>query len=198
MPAKKAAPVLEPKEEVKALSTSLTVLRNNLVLEPENANDAAVAVGQRAQIKDMQKKVKERKEAVTKPLNEALKATRSLFKPLEDQLADMCELVTNGLEHYEEEVRESLAAKAEAVDKKVDAGKMTETKAQEVLVKTSIDLGAGVIPTRAVKVVDIVDPNLVPDAYWIIDEAAIRQDALAGIKIPGVVVREERQIYNRR
>lgn len=47
---------------------------------------------------------------------------------------------------------------------------------------------------RKVRVAYIVNAELVPDEYWIIDEVRVKRDALAGKLIPGVEIREETQI----
>lgn len=52
------------------------------------------------------------------------------------------------------------------------------------------------------KVPEIVDPNLIPDEYWIIDEVRVRKDALEREKngqeqIPGVIIKEVSTINSR-
>ncbi|MDW8332533.1 MAG: hypothetical protein RMK43_12860, partial [Cyclobacteriaceae bacterium] len=53
------------------------------------------------------------------------------------------------------------------------------------------------VVTQTRKEVVVVDPDKVPKEYWALDMFRIRADALSGIVIPGVEVRETQVVVAR-
>lgn len=178
------------------ITKELTVVGRNinamtLVTKPTSATEVATATAQFNQLKSIEKEVKAKETGITSPLNLALKNVRALFTPVKDRLATAISSVRSGLDTYNREAQLELQRQREKLERKVESGKVSESKAGRLMAELGSDLGAGVIPTRKHKVVKVVDEAKVPDRYWFIDEQMIRKDALAGVKIPGVEVVEE-------
>jgi septal ring factor EnvC (AmiA/AmiB activator) len=80
------------------------------------------------------------------------------------------------------------------VEKAIEKGKDISEIAPPVQVATpakSIQTDAGGVTARKVKKFKIADESLVPDQYWMLDEAKIGKAVRAGIEVPGVHVWEE-------
>ena len=70
--------------EVEKVVHPLQSIVTQLVIS--NADDFEVAVELGGQVKKASKFITEKKELITKPLNEALKNARAMFKPFEDNI----------------------------------------------------------------------------------------------------------------
>lgn len=164
-------------------------------------------------IKTAEKAVKTGKEAITKPLNEALKAARDLFRPAEDKVAGAKRDLLAAMAVFKREQDRIAAEKQRKLEEKIEKGtiKNPETILRNIeKIETPDNAGAG-ISTTTRKVVDIDWDNL--DKKYLaellgrdkIREALaveIRKDALGnkaqGVEpraIGGVSVREEEAIY---
>ncbi len=188
--------MIESKEIVtlKSQVSKLDNQANEITITTPEEN--ALAINLKAKLKDTGKQIKERKEAITKPLNEALKSTRELFAPLEDKFMKADALVGRKLLDYKQKVdaeartkEAKIAAsfekgniKAETAERKIDEIQRTEK---------TVQTDHGKVQFRKIKKVRVTDASKIPDSYWILDEVAIRRDALAGIVVPGAEVYEE-------
>lgn len=147
--------------------------------------------------------IKARKEAITKPLNAALKSARDLFRPLEDAQSAAKRTVSNKMIAYQNKVEEERRKAAEKIEKRVEKGTMkieTAAKKMEDLpeVQNKVEAKSGSVSFKEVRVPKVVDETKVPREYLQLDMVKIRKDALAGVEIPGVVVEIEKQLANRR
>lgn len=150
-------------------------------------------------IKVVGKMITEKKELITKPINQALKEAREMFKPLESDCSDAEREIKNKMIAYQNEVETKRKKELEKIEKKVENGTMKiETaikkvdKVQEV--PTSVTSGTGSISTRIIKKVRIVDESIIPREYLIPDIKKIEAVAKAGVEIPGVELYEEKSI----
>lgn len=145
-----------------------------------------------ARVTATMKLVKDKKESITKPLNEALKNVRSLFAPIENILESANDLMRQKMLSYNEKIKRENAVKEAEIVKKVEQGEMTIDKASVKMEK--LDAKEAGVPTRKNKVIEIVDETKVPQKYFKIDMILLRADALAADKlgaiIPGVIVKE--------
>ena len=93
------------------------------------------------------------------------------------------------------EVQAKLNAQHERkVEKAIEKGKDISEIAPPVQVAApakSIQTEAGGVTARKVKKFKVADEGLVPDQYWMLDEAKIGKAVRAGIEVPGVTVWEE-------
>ncbi len=135
----------------------------------------------------LSKAVAAAKAKVRKPLADVVKEIDAAVKPLLDSLDGAVALLKIRLEAYrvEQEARE--AARLAALD--IGDGRT---------VPLDLEAPAPVaIPTRTYRDVVITDERLVPDEYWVIDMARVREDVLAGIAIPGTAIKTTKDVVNR-
>lgn len=85
------------KTEEKEIATVVKAAQELQVNTYEQVMDAADVL---FDVKRIGEKVTERKEEITKPLNEALKSARSFFKPFETQYGDAEEIVKDKVLEY--------------------------------------------------------------------------------------------------
>lgn len=209
-------------KELVVLKSQVSKLENQanavIIATPK---ENALAIDLKAKLKEIGQTIKTRKEEITKPLNVALKSARELFAPIEEQYETAENIVGKKLLAYKQKVEAEalaeeakIAAKLKAERKKleaeVEAGKLTAEKAEQKLdaklqkaeekieqipqtpktVKTSF----GNVQFRKIKKVRIIDLNLIPDIYWVIDEVKLRKDVLAGMVVPGAIMFEEETV----
>jgi hypothetical protein len=158
-----------------------------------------------SKIKAASKDVKNRKEEITKPLNDALKSARSLFKPIEDDLATAERTIKGKMLDYSNEVERKAAEQAAKLEKRVEKGTMRVDTAMRKMddietVGSSVQGENGSIQFRTVRNIKIVDPTKIPLKYMMNEKvlaaisAAVRTDVLNGTKVDGVEIVEEKQI----
>lgn len=198
-----------PTKEVKALQAATT----NQVSEIEAKSirslaDLDEATGILKRVKALQKEATDRKEAITKPMNEALKSVRALFAPIEDALKNAETRLKSKMLTFQQAEARKAAEKAAEVEQKVASGEMTMEKAgQKVAVA---EARAAAVPTMTVKKLQITDTNVaidpvaatysrkegtvIPNEYWVLDTVKLRKDLLAGKPVPGASIVEEKTI----
>ena len=158
-----------------------------------------------SKIKTASKDVKSRKEEITKPLNDALKSARSLFKPIEDDLATAERTIKDKMLDYSNEVEAKAAEQAAKLEKRVEKGTMRVDTAMRKMddietVGSSVQGASGSVQFRTVRNIKIVDPTKIPLKYMMNEKvlaaisAAVRTDVLNGTKVDGVEIVEEKQI----
>lgn len=178
------------------------------LLTIKSSDDMKAATDMLSKMKTVAKMMKERKEAITKPLTEALNSARDLFKPIETDLADAERLVKSKMiafqdaqEKAADEQRMKLAQRVEKGTMKPETAvaKMEAIQAPETHVQGNV----GSVQTRKVKKVRFLEitklegPQIIKLAlagYLQWNEVAARRDALAGKEIPGAEVYEEKVI----
>lgn len=82
-----------------------------------------VAARSLASLKANAKELKQKKEAITKPLNAALKEVRSQFKPAEDRLASLESLIKTGMLQYHNQQEAAAQAKIDAIARRTGPGR---------------------------------------------------------------------------
>jgi predicted phage tail protein len=149
-------------------------------------------------IKTVGKAITQKKESITKPLNEALKNIRDFFRPVETQWANAEQIVKGKMIDYQNDQLAKAAKETKKVEEKVEAGKMTFEKAAEkieaVTPQKNVTTDAGAAQFRTVKEVVIDNETLIPREYLVLDLVKIRKVALAGVNIPGVRVVEKQAV----
>ena len=155
----------------------------------------------RKKLKTVGKMVEEKKQAITRPLNEALKNVRAMFSPIEDMYAQAESIVSGKMIKYQNDVEEKrrkaeLKAQEELLkaQKDLDKGKIDEVQATKI--ETRVEKKLEAVPeaikksedfhTREVQKFRIVNEAKIPKDYWMLDEVKIRKAMMAGIAIAGV------------
>lgn len=143
------------------------------------------------------------KEKVTKPLNEALKAERGRWKPIETELETAIANVRGKMSDYQtaemkraREEEAKIAARVERGTLKMETGvkKMEEIERVDEKVETT----AGSISFREDKVLKITNESLIPEKYWLIDDVMLLNDLKKGLEVPGAEIDIKMVPLNRR
>lgn len=202
------------KEVVKAVEAEVAPLAEQIEALVINDNDSYVKNGALLNdIKSKEKLIKTRKEEITKPLNEALKSARDLFRPVEDQLAQAKNTLGAKLNSFKREQDRIAAEKARKLQEKIEKGtiKNPETIMRNLdKIEKADTVSAGLKETTR-KVVDIDPKNMKAEyihelvkrpAVWSAIEIEIRKDALGnkaqGVEPrveAGITVREEKVVF---
>jgi len=186
--------------EVKALATQ--VARFPTIEFIEDAQGLEVAHRQQLQLADIKKQLKAKKDGILKLLKLVEKEVKELFAEPERRVEAALAATKVAIASYNLWLREQQEAERAKLAKKIESGKLTEAQAGARVARLSEELGAAHVSARKHAVMRIVDPSKVHDRYWVIDEVALRADALAAHKnerpLPtGVEVVEEEIIVNR-
>ena len=187
-------------KELSVLKGEATRLGNQAqTLAIATPEEYGAATELKAKLRDLAKKIKERKEAITKPLNEALKSARELFAPIEASVGSAEDAVGTALLAYKRAADEAARKAEEKIAAKVEAGKMSLETAEKKLdavdrVEKTVHTAKGDVQFRKIKKVRITDETKVPDRYWVLDMVAVRRDALAGTLTEGCEVYEEETV----
>jgi cysteinyl-tRNA synthetase len=191
---------------VKRTVTTVGNRANDLFVDSNESLEQATDI--LSQIKTASKDVKNRKEQITKPLNDALKSARSLFKPLEDDLASAERIIKDKMLDYTTEVERKAAEQAAKLEDRVERGTMRVDTAMRKMddietVGSSVKGAKGSVQFRTVRNIKIVDPTKIPLKYLSNEKvlaaisAAVRTDVLNGTKVDGVEIVEEKQVAAR-
>lgn len=133
------------------------------------------------------------KERVTKPLNEALKAERSRWKPLEEALDDARIALRLKMTAYQTRItRERIEAEA-AIASRIGTGSghlKLDTAMRQIdnldTPPAAITTDTGTLKFREQKRFEVTSLADLPLEYHLPDETAIRKAMLAGITLSGV------------
>lgn len=193
----------EPKElaPIKAKATKALSYANDLQIKDDAAE--AAAAKELSQINKVGDNIAERKDKILRPLLDATKATREMFKPLEDNVAKAVATIKEKLIAYHK-AKEAKEAKATAgIVARVEKGTLKENTAVKKLgeiekTEKKVETKEGSVTYKTVTKVRIVDIAKIPKSYYDLNEVRVRKDALAGIKIPGVELYEDKEINNKR
>lgn len=179
--------VKEQSNKALDIANSLVVATDDEMLEAGNVLKRVKLVG---------KMIKERKEEITKPMNEALKSVRALFSSVEKIQEEAQEIVSEKMLQYQKEqaevaekIRKENEVKLDDPATANDPHRYDDLKVVPDVMKKSEDFH-----TRTNKVFKVVDKTKLPMEYLIADETAIRKAMYAGILLDGVEYSEEKII----
>lgn len=137
-------------------------------------------------------RITEEKEKVTKPLNEALRAERNRWKPIETVLETAIGFLRNSISNWQtaeikrarEEEAKIAARTGEGKGKiKVETAVAKINEIERPNEKVVSD--SGMVKFREDKVLKIWDETMIPREYLLINEAKILADLKAGKNVPG-------------
>lgn len=136
------------------------------------------------------KQIEAERKMAQKPFDQVIQAIRAAAKPVTERLEEVVAECKAQIAAALAE-QEAAARKAEAERLAALAAAKNDPSQVPVVALPTQQLTAA---TQSRKEVVVVDPNQVPDQYWVLDMAKIKADALAGVVIPGVEVREVRVV----
>lgn len=185
---------LNTTEAIKIAEEKAMTLADNSRIKVNSQPTLDQAKTSLTQVKEIKKIVQEKKDSVVKPLNEALKNTRALFKPIEDKV-DVIETYLKGeVLKYNTKLLQEQRKREEEAQAKIEKGATFE-EATKLVANTEKKIDA--IPTRKIKRLKIVDESKIERQFLIPDEQAIKEALLSGIKVSGCELVEEEIIVNR-
>lgn len=162
-------------------------------LSIKKQEDMPVAVSMLSELNKASDRITEEREKVTAPLNQALKAERSRWKPMETALNEAISIVRSEISTYQTAAKKEADEKAAAIAARVKTGtgnltaesainKLAQIEKPEEFVATEV----GEIKFMTVKRFEVMDMTLLPMEYHLVDEVAVRKAMKEGIKLPGV------------
>ena len=202
--------LIEEKELAVLRQTSTRARNRAETIVIESDSDLKKGADFLSNVKKAQKLIKEKKESITKPMNMALKNARAFFAPFEQSLDESERLVKARMITYAQLVQEKAAEDARRIEEELhrkaqeeqmtaeklsaETNKAMQEMAELKTVETKVEGRKGAIQYRTVKQIEVEDLNAIPREYLIPDMTKIRKVALAGVQIPGIIVKEVKQI----
>lgn len=139
--------------------------------------------------------VKEKKEKITKPLNEALKNARAMFKPLEEIHDKAIDSLRSKMAVYQTAKVNATREEEAKIAARVGNGKgsykiETAIKKMEKLpaIEKEVATDEGLVQFREQKNLKIVMASLIPREYLVPDEKKILTDLKDGKLVPGCII----------
>jgi len=150
-------------------------------------------------------RVKEEKEKITRPLNEALRAERDRWRPVETLYTEAISLLRSKMNTYQtEQVRKQREEEAKIVAR-VGDGKghiKAETAVRRLeAVKTpekEVATTEGLVQFRTKQQLVITDESLIPREYLVVNERLVLESLKKGKKVPGAEIEEVQVAANYR
>lgn len=164
-------------------------------LEIVDAKGMKEATEQLSQLNKLGDKIQAEKEKVTKPLNEALKAERARWKPVETVYEEAIEIIRGKMSEYQTNEIKKQREEEARIAARVGEGKgklKVETAVKKIdemeRVDEKVNSESGMVKFREDKVLKIMDETLIPREYLMLDEKKILATLKAGGKVLGAVL----------
>lgn len=149
--------------------------------------------------------IKEEKEKVTKPLNEALRAERNRWKPVETMYENAIFSLRSKMTKYQTLFVRRNSDKEQAIANRIGEGKgklTLETASKKLSelprIQKEISTEAGSITFKEIRKFKIIDFSKIPRNYLILDDQLVREAMKSEEKIPGIEFYTEQIPYNKR
>jgi len=157
------------------------------------------------QVKVLKRFIEQEKDKFVRPAKAIIAEARDKYDPYIKKCQNAEMVLKSKAAKYMQMIQEELLKKQAQIAAKVEKGSMTtETAIKKIenlpdspkTVRT--DNGSGLRLSKR-KVAKIIDPDLIPKEYFVIDEVKVRRDAIErdrlGLpQIPGVIIEEESSI----
>ena len=181
------------------MSKEITVLKKEVApfvkqakaVEIVDQKSMEAAVTTLTQINRFMDKVTEEKEKVTKPLNQALKAERARWKPIETVAEEAVGIIKGKMSAYqtaemkrirEEEAKIAASAHKDGIEKSV--AKMEGLDRPDAQVSG----GVGKVKFKETQTLKITNEKKVPDEFWVIDDKKLLEVLKSGVQVPGAEI----------
>src|SRR3990167_5806140 len=130
------------------------------------------------------------KEKITKPINASLKEIRLKYKPTEDNLNHMIDLIRTEMSRYATVLANEKALASAKIEKRLEAGTLGIVKAVEKLgalesVPEKIEVASGSLQFRPKQVLKITNIDRIPRAFMVVDEGKLLEALKKGDEIEG-------------
>lgn len=170
------------------------VVDQALALTIKTADDMPPAVELLSKLNQFNDRIVEEREKVTKPLNEALKAERARWKPMETANQSAIDHIRNEMSAYQTAETKRQKAQEAKIAADLASGKIKkiETAVKKIeAVKTpdkEVATTAGLVQFRETATLKILDINLIPREYMIVNEKEVLASLKAGKVVPGAEI----------
>lgn len=129
------------------------------------------------------------KNKVLKPLNEAVKAERARWKPIETVYEDMVAGIRSKMSIYQTDKFNKAKIDARGIADLMGKGKFTVESVQDKLAQIEQPKKkVAKVSFREDRVLKIVDESKIPRKYLVIDKTAVKDDLKNGIDVPGAIL----------
>jgi len=184
-------------KELTPLKAQISKLENQAnEMEIKTADDYVLAIDIGTKLKEIGSQITNKKESITKPLNESLRNVRDLFRPLEEQYEKAGDIIKRKLIDYKRQRDAEVKAEEAKIAARAEKGTLkietAERKMDEIVRVDNTTRGkVGEFQIRVNRKVRITNEALIPRDYLVPDMVLIRRLALDGTIIPGVEVYTE-------
>lgn len=150
------------------------------------------AIDQGRLVQEILKKITERKEEITKPLNQALKSTRELFKPLETFAEETIKEIKLKMISYQQEITKKAEAEKAKILARVEKGTMTpETAVRKlnediVTPEKTIEAENGSASLVKRKAYRVTNKKKIPLEFLEVDMIKVKASFKAGKPVEGI------------
>lgn len=185
---------IETNKALKEVENQVVNLADKSRIKINSQPTFEIAKAQLINLKSVKKIIQEKKDGIIKPLNEALKNARELFKPFEEKLGVIERYLNAEILNYNYRlVEEQIKRQKEAMEKLEEAEKKGEEINPDKIIKKVENITQKIdqIRTRKIKKFRLVDISKVPSEYLIINEVLVRKTMMEGKEIPGIEYYEE-------
>jgi hypothetical protein len=192
-------------KELSVVKTQVSkALQAAQALQITSQQELTAATDVLSKIKTVGKIIKEKKEAITRPMNEALKQARALFAPIEENYEEAERVIKSKMLAYQQEVDRKAREEQAKIEARVERGTIKpETAIKKVAAIENVGTTVsgnrgGEVQFRTVRRAQIENEALLPREYLIPNVTKINEDAIRkNIEIPGVKVIEEKVVASR-
>lgn len=135
--------------------------------------------------------IEEEKNKVLKPLNEAVKAERARWKPIETVYEDMVAGIRSKMSIYQTDKFNQARIDTQKLADRMGEGKgklKVETVQAKLAQIEQPKKKVAKVSFREDKVLKIVDESKIPRKYLVIDEKSVKDDLKKSIDVPGAVL----------
>lgn len=184
---KEVVVVVEKKELDTKLSGMMAMVEETKVTNEKELNEVSDKI---KGVKTFGKYIEQQKDKLVLPAKAIIAEAKEKY----DSYLDKCEEAESKLKGkakvYMIKIQEQKEKQEAEIAKKLAEGKMQESKAIEKLEKIDEKKSKGStdnssIGLQKVKVCKIVDRDLIPEEYWVIDEVKLSKVVKAGVEVPG-------------
>lgn len=142
-------------------------------------------------IKLLGKRIEESRDRIIAPLKLSIAETKSLFQPLLDKVNARAAELNASLAQYANELERI------RVEEQARIENDRRLKNPETIARHLANIEERPAGTMTVRELVILDPEQIPDEFWILDEVAIRKALLAGEVVPGATLKDKLVVTSR-
>ncbi|HCC04976.1 TPA: hypothetical protein DEP58_01560 [Patescibacteria group bacterium] len=175
----------------KKVEEALVVMETKMPTQivDQTTYDEAVAFGK--QVSKMEKFIEGEEKKITAPLNESLKAVRSLFKPYKEKCATVKNTVKSYMVAYlAEETKKQREQEAKDLAR-LERGTIKEDTVVKKMLTRELEKTTTTGTTTKILVIKGFDLSKVPVEYLLLNESKVKADYREGKEIAGVELEYE-------